>query len=129
MAKQKTPKTRNARTMTESAFRSCISSALRKASMYWKPISQCKNNSRRPYTGGLKRQKWEYQCNDCRKWKKGTEVVVDHIKPVGRLRCAEDMPKVIETLFCEVDNLQTLCKNCHDKKSLEEKRNGSYENK
>ena len=129
MIKQKTPKTRNAGTMTESAFWSWIRSALRKASMYWKPISQCKNNSRRPYKGALKRQKWEYQCNSCKKWNKGTEVVVDHIKPAGTLKKAEDLPKFVETLFCEVDNLQTLCKKCHDAKSAEEKINGAYENK
>lgn len=126
MAKQRALKTRNAGTMTESAFWSWIRSALRKASMYWKPITQCRNNSRRAYKGALKRQKWEYQCNSCTKWFKATEVVVDHIKPAGTLTKADDLPKFVEGLFCEVENLQTLCKVCHNKKSLEEKRNGEY---
>ena len=57
------PKTRNAGTMTESAFWSFIRSALRQKSRWWKPITECKMKARRPYKGPNKRQKFEYQCN------------------------------------------------------------------
>lgn len=121
MAKRKlVEKTRNAGTMTESAFWSFIRSALRRKSMYWKPITQCKNNARRPYTGANKRQKWEYQCAKCKKWFDGKKTVVDHITPAGTLTCAEDLPKFVEGLFCEAENLQCLCKGCHDKKTIED---------
>lgn len=57
MAKNKrvpTLKTRNAGTLTESAFWSFIRSALRQKSRFWKPITQCKMKSRRAYKGPLR---------------------------------------------------------------------------
>lgn len=116
-------KNRNAGTMSESAFWGFIRSALRKRSMAWKPITQCKNNARRPYKGLNKRQRWEYQCSICKKWYDGKNVVVDHITPAGSLTCAEDLPDFVEGLFCETDNLQCLCKKCHDKKTLKDNKN------
>ena len=74
MTKKKTvrrtaaPKTRNAGTMSESAFWTFIRSALRQKSRWWKPITECKLKARRPYKGVNRRQKFEYQCNACKKW-------------------------------------------------------------
>ena len=59
----KVPRTRNNFTLTESAFWGFIRSGLRNMSRWWKPIAQCKLNSRRAYRGTKKLQKWEYQCN------------------------------------------------------------------
>ncbi len=116
-----TPKTRNAGTMTESAFWSFIRSALRQKSRWWKPISECKLKARRAYKGPNKRQKFEYQCKKCKKWFAEKNINVDHIKPAGSLNCAEDLPGFINRLFCEQDNLQVLCTECHDKKTKLEK--------
>ena len=55
--KPRVPRTRNAGTMTESAFWSMIRSALRQKSRWWKPISECKTLARRAYKGKNKRQK------------------------------------------------------------------------
>lgn len=77
--------------------------------------------ARRPYKGPLKRQKFEYQCNYCKGWFPDKKINVDHIRPAGTLRCAADLPLFVETLFCEIDNLQVLCSNCHDKKTKDEK--------
>lgn len=117
----KTVKTRNADTMTESAFWSFIRSGLRQKSRFWKPITQCKMSSRRAYKGPLKRQKFEYQCNECGEWFPEKKINVDHIKPAGSLNCANDLPGFVERLFCEVDNLQVLCTTCHDFKTKNEK--------
>jgi 5-methylcytosine-specific restriction endonuclease McrA len=117
----KTVKTRNAGTMTESAFWSFIRSGLRQKSRFWKPITQCKISSRRAYKGPLKRQKFEYQCNECGEWFPEKKINVDHIKPAGSLNCANDLPGFVERLFCEVDNLQVLCTTCHDFKTKNEK--------
>ncbi len=114
-------KTRNAGTLSEAAFWSFIRSALRQKSRWWKPISVCKLNARRLYKGTNKRQKYEYQCNKCKKWYAEKEINVDHIKPAGSLNCAQDLPEFVERLFCEQDNLQVLCVTCHDKKTLKEK--------
>ena len=124
MAKQtkpKTPKTRNAGTMTESAFWSFIRSALRQKSRWWKPITQCKIDARRSYKGTNKRQKFEYECNACHKWFPEKKINVDHIIGAGSLNCAADLPGFVDRLFCEQDNLQVLCEKCHDAKTQFEK--------
>jgi 5-methylcytosine-specific restriction endonuclease McrA len=114
-------RTRNAGTMTESAFWSFIRSALRQKSRWWKPITQCKQKSRRTYKGPNKRQKFEYQCNECKNWFPEKKINVDHINPAGTLKCANDLPGFVERLFCEADNLQVLCSSCHDVKTKAEK--------
>lgn len=119
--KPRVPKTRNAGTMTESAFWSFIRSALRQKSRWWKPITECKMKARRAYKGTNKRQKYEYQCNECKGWFAEKEINVDHIVPAGSLNCAQDLPGFVERLFCEQENLQVLCTSCHDKKTKLEK--------
>jgi len=130
MAKRvKTPKTRNAGSMTESAFWSFIRSALRQKSRWWKPIIKCKMSARRPYKGPNKRQKFEYQCNVCKEWFPDKKINVDHIIPAGSLQSANDLPGFVERLFCEVDNLQVLCAKCHNEKTSSEKSKRSGVNK
>jgi 5-methylcytosine-specific restriction endonuclease McrA len=119
--KPRVTKTRNAGTMTESAFWSFIRSALRQKSRWWKPITQCKLLAKRPYKGPNKRQKFEYQCAKCLKWYADKLINVDHICPAGSLNCAQDLPGFVERLFCEIDNLQVLCEACHNVKTKTEK--------
>jgi 5-methylcytosine-specific restriction endonuclease McrA len=119
--KSRVVKTRNANTMSESAFWSFIRSALRQKSRWWKPISQAKAKAKRVYKGPLKRQKFEYQCATCNGWFPEKHVNVDHIFPAGSLRCADDLPAFVERLFCEEDNLQVLCTTCHNIKTQKEK--------
>lgn len=116
-----TPKTRNAGSMTESAFWSFIRSGLRQKSRFWKPITQCKLAARRSYKGPNKRQKFEYLCNVCNKWFPEKKINIDHINPAGSLRCAQDLPGFVERLFCEIDNLQCICESCHNVKTQNEK--------
>lgn len=117
-----TPRTRNAGTFTESMFWSFIRSALRNKSRWWKPITQCKMNSRRAYKGPLKRQKFEYQCNECKNWFPEKNINVDHRIPAGSLNCAQDLPGFVERLFVEVEGLQVLCETCHNIKTQNEKK-------
>jgi len=125
--KNAVPKTRNSGTMTEAAFWSFIRSALRQKSRWWKPVSECKQNARRIYAGPLKRQKWEFQCNYCKKWFKDKDIAVDHIIPAGALNCCYDLPEFVERLFCEAGGLQVLCANgensCHHIKTQSERKN------
>ena len=121
--KTTTPKTRGSGTLTESAFWSMIRSALRQKSRWWKPISECKQKSKRVYKGSNKRQKFEYQCNACKGWFADKNIQIDHIYPAGSLNSAQDLPEFVERLFCEVDGLQCLCISCHDIKSKEDKIN------
>lgn len=109
--------TRNNGTLTEAQFWSFIRSKLRNASRWWKPITQVRNDARRPYKGSIPRVKWEYQCSVCKKWWLAKDVEVDHISPLGSLKCSNDLPLFVERLFCETDNLQLLCKGCHNNKT------------
>lgn len=110
----------NAGTQSRAAFFGMLKNALRRLSMYWKPISLCKLNARRPYKGTNKRRKWEYQCAECEGWFPGEKISVDHIVPVGSLGSFEDIEGVVKRLFVEVEGLQVLCDGCHNKKSLKE---------
>jgi len=111
--KERVPKTRCSGTMTESAFWSWIRSALRRRTVYWKPVSEVKKDARRDYKGENKRQKYEYQCTSCQNWFPDKEVEVDHKIPAGSLRSSDDLKGFVERLFCEKDGLRVLCKNCH----------------
>ena len=116
------PRTRNAGTMTESAFWGMIRSALRRRTIMWKPVAEAKLLARRRYKGPNKRRKWEYQCAECKQFFPDKEVAVDHIVPAGTLKCSADLPQFIDNLFCEVKGLQCLCNNCHNKKTLKERK-------
>lgn len=121
MAKTVAKKEFNNGTMSKAAFFAMLRSALRQKSRWWKPIQQCKINSRRSYKGKNKRQKWEYQCNICKNWFSDKQIQVDHIKPAGQLNDFKDLPGFVKRLFCEVKNLQVLCSDCHHIKTQNEK--------
>jgi 5-methylcytosine-specific restriction endonuclease McrA len=119
--KSKVEKPFNSGTMSVSAFWSFIRSALRQKSRWWKPILECKKAARRPYKGPIKRQKWEYKCSVCGNYFPEKRCSVDHIHPLGQLKDYSDLPHFVKTLFCEVDNLQVLHDECHNKKTKLEK--------
>jgi hypothetical protein len=122
MAKRKlVERPRCAGTMSEAMYWSFIRSALRQKSRWWKPISVCKEKSRRAYKGVNKRQKYEYQCKSCKSWFPDKEINVDHITPAGALNCGQDLPGFVERLFCEVEHLQVLCTCCHNEKTQQER--------
>lgn len=110
-------KTRGNNKYTESAFWSMIRSSLRKSSQYWSPAQLALNNAKRNYTGSNKRQKFEYQCNQCKNYFIRTDVQIDHIQEVGSLKSGKDLEMFVERLFCEVEGYQILCKSCHLKKT------------
>lgn len=120
--KRKTERPFNNGTMTRAGFFGWIRSALRARSRYWKPVAEAKKRAKRKYTGTNKRQKFEYQCNECKNWFPDKEIHVDHIVPAGQLNSFDDLPGFVQRLFCEVDGLQCLCKTCHDRKTLDERR-------
>lgn len=126
MAKRNTvPKSRNAGTMSEAAFFGMIRSALRRLSMYWKPIAIVKaKNKRNKPRDVIGKHKFEYQCNECKGWFQDKEIQVDHIIEAGSLTCLKDLTGFVERLFCEEDGFQILChkrldgvESCHRKKT------------
>lgn len=62
-------------------------------------------------------RKTYYECDSCSDLFTTKEVAVDHIEPCGSLKKYEDLPGFVERLFCEEDNLQLLCNECHATKT------------
>ena len=107
---------------TTSKFWSFLRSGLRSKWNRWPPKYIVLNRARRlKPKNKVGRHKYEYKCNKCKRFYQGKEVSVDHIVPVGGLNKLEDIPQFVENLFCHEDNLQVLCKTCHDKKTQEDK--------
>ena len=75
--------------------------------------------AKRAYKGENKRQKWEYQCADCSDWFIKKNVQIDHINPCGSFLKKEDEIKFRDNLLS--GGLQVLCKDCHNKKTKEER--------
>lgn len=108
---------------TEARFISFIKSTLRGGSRRWAPKNEVKKEAR--VTRG------KYKCKSCNKTvgaskvidgKRVNNVFVDHINPIVDPNTGfTTWDDFIERLFCEKDNLQLLCKSCHDKKSYKEK--------
>jgi 5-methylcytosine-specific restriction endonuclease McrA len=108
---------------SEARYFAFIRSALRRASSKWPVKFDVKNEARRKkplHTHG--RHRFEYQCKACDKWFPDKEVTVDHIKPAGVLKSYSDLPSFVEILFCEKDNLQVLCEECHKTKTAKERK-------
>lgn len=117
---------------TEARFRSFIISALRSATKRWGPKGQARKNART--------SRGVYVCACCGKqmgataWreyksgekkgkpKKVNDAIVDHIVPViDPLVGFTTWDEYIERMFCEVDNLQVICHDCHEIKCNEER--------
>jgi 5-methylcytosine-specific restriction endonuclease McrA len=106
--------------MSEAAFWGFIRSSLRRALRFWKPIVKAKMNARRASQSDNKKLKWEFQCNHCKGWFPDKQVQVDHIVPVGSLKCSDDLAGFIDRLASE-DGFQVLCSGCHQIKTNSER--------
>ena len=126
----KAPKTRNGGKWTESEYFSRVRSALRRVFRYWIPMQTALNLASRPSQSENKRLKKEYQCAKCKKWRKRTDVEIDHIEECGSLKTYDDVIPFLKRLTKEEPSAyQILCKNtCHKqktKKFLKRKKDGN----
>lgn len=123
MARPSGEKTRCSGQWTEARFKSFIKSLLRQGTRRWGPIQEVMKDSR--ISRGL------YKCAECGgahppTYKNGTKrsknVFVDHIDPIiDPSKGFTTWDECIDRMFCEVDNLQVLCKDCHDIKTAKER--------
>ncbi len=95
---------------------------LRKISSHWPNKNKCLANAREKiivgeYKNGNPIYKSMYRCAGCEDLFDSSEVQVDHISPIVNLEGFKDWNTYIPDLFCEIDNLQILCKCCHISKS------------
>lgn len=115
----KPPKTRNNGQWTEARFQSFIKSLLRKGTLRWGPVQSARK--------GANVSRGKYICAVCSSIVSPTlngkkNVAVDHIIPVvGVEEGFTTWDNYIERMFCEEENLQLICSDCHDKKTKAER--------
>lgn len=123
MARPSGEKTRCSGKWTEAKFTSFVKGNLRRATIKWSPIGECLSNART--------RRGFYRCNACKEEvpatikegrKRVKNAIVDHIEPIVPVTGWVSWDDCIEKMFCELDNLQCLCRKCHDEKSNEEKK-------
>lgn len=86
---------------------------LRRGSLMWRPISEAKRLARKAPN--------QYECAMCKELFRDKEVQVDHRNPVIDIEKGwQGWDSFIERLFCEVDQLDVLCKTCHGVKTAHE---------
>lgn len=94
-------------------FKSYLISALRRAS-YRSPI-------RNEVLKNARQARNSYKCNGCGHTQyTRKEVAVDHIHPIVPITGWDTWDGFISRLFCDVTELQVLCKPCHNYKTKEE---------
>lgn len=77
-----------------------------------------------------KRMAMHYRCAGCKGEFPSSAVNVDHIDPVvDPLVGFVNWDTFITRLYCEKENLQCLCKDCHDKKTKEERNAKNHKGK
>ena len=101
--------------MTKAEYENYIRQGLRMASIRWPVRGQVLRAATREYTGPIPRRKVERQCAACQNWFFSEDVQVDHIQECGSL--VDDPGGFIARMFCEADNMQVLCKGCHQAKT------------
>lgn len=109
---------------TVGRFRSFIISSARAAMRRWPPKWQALKNASvgKMENKATGRQAEHYKCAGCERLFLARDVQVDHITPVVEPAVGfVDWETYFDRLFCEVDNLQVLCKKCHNKKTKEER--------
>lgn len=107
---------RNGNQWTEGRFNGFIKNVLRAGSNKWPPKWDVKKAARQGRNKYLCAG-YETEPHVCG----NADVIVDHIDPVipvDQTSVSWDM--VIERLFCERENLQVLCKDCHKRKTRDE---------
>lgn len=114
-------KVRNGSRWTEARFKGFITSALRNAFRRWQPKSDVLGDAftRVKKNKASGRQAKHYRCAKCRRDFPQKQVQVDHKEPIGTF---QSWDVFVEKLFCEKENLQVLCKPCHNKKTKKERK-------
>lgn len=77
----------------------------------------CVGKKRNTQTG---RMAAHYICAECNDIYPKNMVQIDHIDPVVPVEGWRSWDDTVKRLFCTVDGLQVLCRNCHSIKSIGE---------
>ena len=119
-----TDKKRNGGEWTEARFKSFVTSALRAASRRWPPKYKALKEAfvGKKVNAKTGKMAMHYKCADCKDLFVAVDVQVDHIKPVvDPKKGFISWDDFISRMFCEIENLQVMCKPCHKVKTDQEK--------
>ena len=110
----------NGGTWTRGRFNSFVTSILRSGSRRWGPKYECLNAAKteKKVNVSTGRVAQHFLCNECGHDFPQKQIEVDHKIPIGTEKTWDEF---IDRLFCERDNLQVLCRECHKQKSLKER--------
>jgi 5-methylcytosine-specific restriction endonuclease McrA len=120
-----TSKQRNGGEWTEARFKSFVTSALRAASRRWPPKYKALKAAfaGRQVNAKTGKLAMHYKCAKCKKLFVAADVQADHVKPVvDPAKGFVSWDVFIDRLFCEIENFQILCRNCHKDKTSNEKK-------
>jgi 5-methylcytosine-specific restriction endonuclease McrA len=109
----------------EFTLQPAILGALRRLFRRWPAYIAIKNENKKEYfvksKTGKPMRRVGYVCNYCGTLANNKDCAVDHVLPcVCPNEGFVNYELYIKRLFCDKDNLQILCKSCHDLKSKEE---------
>lgn len=93
-----------------------IMNILRQGTVTWKGRTECLNRGRYK-TNVNGKSLWARDCDICGTMhlQKDNALEVDHIVEVGGFK--GDWNSIINTMYCEQENLQALCFECHERKT------------
>lgn len=108
---------------TPAKFKGWIISLLRKGTLRYPPrnevLKEAKTEKRVNIKSGRLAQ--HYRCAGCQGEFPMSMMAVDHINPVVGVEGFTTWDDYINRMFCAKENLQCLCKDCHDAKTAVEK--------
>lgn len=94
-----------------------IINLLRHGSVKWDTRKKALKRARKQVQESSGKKKFHWQCAKCLKWfRDQAQMEVDHIVEVGPFEGSWD--HFIPRLYCELDNLQVLCVDCHKLKTV-----------
>ena len=108
---------------TEGRRKSFITSVIRAGFRRYPQKYECLKNAYKETKTNKKsgRLAKHYLCAGCKEMYIQADVQVDHITPVVSPKGFITWDNFINNLFCDVSNLQILCKQCHAVKTKEER--------
>ena len=109
----------------EAKFKAFVISGLRAYMKRWEPLWEAKVNAKvgKKINKRSGRLAEHYKCASCNESFVASDVQVDHINPVVSPKEGfKNWQTFINRLYCEIDNLQVLCKKCHKEKTNAERK-------
>lgn len=114
---------------TQSAFESWVRGQIRRG---WSrhPVKNLYiQNHRFKKDNGKGRLTWHVECEQCKQDFPQSKTQVDHLLPstVGGLKTSEDWGRLVTRMYyVTFDDIQILCKPCHDVKTYSERKNITF---